>query len=137
MVQLEKVYATDYINIEIDKEKSYIEITWLQQHTSDVYRQVLKSVTSLVANEKITRGLYDARERFYVEIGDQNWVMQEIIPLFNGDNLRLAYLVNPITLAAMDVYRVQDAITNHAKLKNCIQVETFLNKAEAQAWLLQ
>ncbi len=137
MIQLEKVYATDYINIDIDKEKSYIEITWLQQHTSDVFRQELKSVTNLVVHEKITRGLYDARERFYVEIGDQNWVRQEIIPLFNGDNLRLAYLVNPITLTAMDVYRVQDAITNHAKLKNRIQVETFLTKAEAQAWLLQ
>ncbi len=91
----------------------------------------------MVAQEKITRALYDARERLYLEIGDQNWVMQEIIPLFKGDDLRLAYLVNPITLSAMDVYRVQDAITNHAKLKNCIQVETFLTKPEAQAWLLR
>jgi len=137
MEQLQQVYATDYINIEIDREKSYIEITWLKQHTSDVFRQELKSVAVFATHENFTRVLYDARQRHYLEIGDQNWVMQEIIPLFKGDNLRLAYLVNPITLTAMDVYRVQDAITNHAKLKNCIQVETFLTKTEAKAWLLR
>ena len=136
MVDLQETYATDYIKVELDKEKSYIEITWLQQHTSDIFRKELQALSEFVTLEHLTRCLYDVRERAYIEIGDQNWVMQHLIPLFKGESLRLAYLVNPITLAAMDVYRVQDAITTHDRLRNRVQVETFLTKEEAQIWLL-
>ncbi|MDQ4140151.1 MAG: hypothetical protein M3142_06465 [Bacteroidota bacterium] len=137
MLQLEQVYVSDYMNVATDKQKSYIEIAWLKQPSSEIYRKEVKWVTNLVAQEKITRALYDSRGRSYIEIGDQNWFIQEIIPTFSGNNLRLAFCLNPITLSTMDFYRVEDAISADADLKKRIQFETFLTREEAHSWLFQ
>ncbi|QMU26975.1 hypothetical protein [Adhaeribacter radiodurans] len=135
MIHLQSIYATDYIKVEINTKKEYVEITWLQQHTSTIFRKELSLIVSYADEYDITRILYDVRERSYLEIADQNWVMKEIVPLLNGENLKLAYLVNPISLVSMDVYRVQDALVANSKIRSSINVEVFLTKEDAQRWL--
>ena len=137
MIKLEQVYASDYIEVATNQEKSFMEVTWLQQHPSVIFRRELKTVIDYMVTHQLNRVLYDIRERPYLELSDQNWVLKEIIPFYEGLNMRLAYVIGPISLTSMDVYRVQDAILAHPKLKKQLLVETFLTKEEAQLWLLK
>ena len=135
MENLELVYATDYFKVQVKKEVSYIELTWLQQPSSAIFRQEIERTTDYAIANNYTKALLDVRQRPYLELGDQTWLIREIMPRFIAGSLRFAYLVNPLTLETLDVFGIQDKIAQNPKLKKCIQIEVFLRKEDAQRWL--
>ncbi|PSR52366.1 hypothetical protein AHMF7605_01920 [Adhaeribacter arboris] len=135
-LNLTLVYASDFIKIEADQEQGYLQTTWLQQPTSASFREQLRRVVDYALANHIDKALFDIRERAYLEVGDQNWLMREIVPLFKENNLRFAYLISQTTLAAMDVFRIQSAVETNEAGKKQMEMKTFLDKEEALNWLM-
>ncbi|QMU28034.1 hypothetical protein [Adhaeribacter radiodurans] len=136
-LNLTLVYSSEFIKIEADREQDYLLATWLQQPTSATFREQLQWVTDYALANHINKALFDIRERAYLEVVDQNWLMREIMPLFKENNLRFAYLISKTTLAAMDIFRIQAAVEANMPGKNQMELNTFLNKDEAINWLMQ
>ena len=136
-MQLEVIHQSDTMEVAIDAEQSYLQATWLQQPSSQSFREQLWFVADQALARKTTKALFDVRKRAYLEIADQNWLVREIVPLFAGRPLRFAYVVSETTLEAMDTYRIQVAIASNPQLSEQIKVELFLDPPEAQAWLFR
>ena len=75
MKDLQVVQVSDYIQVAVNQEKSYLEVTWLKQHTSAVYRQEIAALVHYITSQDLTRVLYNLQERSYLEMADQNWVI--------------------------------------------------------------
>jgi len=64
--------------------------------------------------------LFDVREREYLEVRDQNWLVREIFPLLIKSNIRfayLAYLVSQSGFKLMDKHQVHDLILTQPESK--------------------
>jgi hypothetical protein len=134
-MDLEAVYQSKYIQVAINPEQDYLQATWLQQPTSESFREQIRLVVDLALARNIKKALFDVRQRAYLEIADQNWLVREIVPLFVGTNLRFAYVVSETTLEVMDTYRIQVAVENNPVLSEQVIIKMFLDPQEAQTWL--
>ena len=135
-MKLEIVYHNDFIRVEVNEAKSYIQTTWLQQPTSQNFREQLKRVADIALAGQLTKALFDVRARAYLEIADQNWLIREIVPLFCEKTLWFAYVVSKTAYEIMDVHRIQEAIEKNKPLTEHLKIEIFLLPEEAEAWLL-
>ena len=135
-MKLKIVYKSDFISVAGNEEMSYLQASWLQQPTSESFREQLKRVVDMALANHITKALFDVRARAYLEIADQNWLVREIAPLFSGIKLRFAYVVSLSALAAMDIVQIQKSIEMNPQLKEHLNVKIFLLKEEAEEWLL-
>jgi hypothetical protein len=135
-MELEIVYQSDFIRVEVNEEHFYIQATWLQQPTSRDFREQLKRVVEIALEKNLVKALFDVRAKAYLEIGDQNWLIREIVPQFSGRGLWFAYVVSLTAFEIMDIIRIQEAIQNNLQLKGHLKIEIFMLPKEAEAWLL-
>jgi hypothetical protein len=137
MVPVTAYYRSDFVIIEYNQELSYIEITWLKQPDSALFRRETKRLTKFVLSHNYKFALIDVRKRDYLDISDQNWLVREIFPMLKGHNVRLAYLVSTVGLEIMDTFHIHDKVINNPELKRHIEIDIFLDKEDALKWLLQ
>jgi hypothetical protein len=137
MVPVTTYYQTDFVTIENNQELSYIQITWLKQPDSALFRQETKMLADFALRHNYKFALIDVRRRDYLDKSDQNWLVREIFPLLKGRNIRLAYLVSPVGLEIMDTFHIHDRVLNNPELKRHIEIDIFLDKEDALKWLLQ
>ena len=131
------VYASEFITIKVNQGMRYVETTWLQQPSSQEFREQLRRVIDFALANNSNKALFDIRQRAYLEIADQNWLMRDIVPLFAQHNIRFAYVISETTLAALDVFRIQSILETNPADNRIFKMKTFLSKAEALTWLLQ
>jgi hypothetical protein len=137
MIPLTTYYQTEFVSIEINPDLKYIQITWQQQPSSDLFRLETKRVADFAFENNYTRALFDVRNRDYVDIGDQNWIVRDAFPMFTDRSVRLAYLVSTVGLEIMDTFQIHDRVINNPELKGHIEIDIFLDKEDALKWLLQ
>lgn len=137
MVPVTTYYQTDFVSIEYNQELSYIQITWLKQPDSALFRRETTRVADFALGNDYKFALFDVRKRDYLDISDQNWLVREVFPLFKGRNMRLAYLVSIAGLEIMDTFHIHDRVVNNPELKWHFEIDIFLDKEDALKWLLQ
>jgi hypothetical protein len=136
MISLTCFYQTDFVSIELNKDLRYVQITWLQQPSSELFRSETKQLVDFALEHNYTNALFDVRHRDYLDIGDQNWLVREVFPLFK-QTIRLAYLVSTVGLEIMDTFKIHDLVINNTELKRHIEIDIFLDKEDALEWLLK
>lgn len=123
--------------IEVNPPLSFIQITWLQQPSSELFRKETKLLADFALSNDYTNALFDIRNRNYLDMGDQNWLVGEIFPMLKGRRIRLAYLVSTAGLEIMDIFRVHDRVINNPDLEKHLEIDIFLDKEDALKWLLE
>jgi hypothetical protein len=137
MIPVTILYQTDFVSIEYNKDLSYIQIAWLQQPSSDLFRQETQRLVDFALANNYTNALFDVRKRDYLDMSDQIWLVRDIFPLFKGRSIRLAYLVSIVGLEIMDTFQIHDLVINNPELKLHIEIDIFLDKEDALKWLLK
>jgi hypothetical protein len=137
MIPVSSLYQSEFVTIEFNQDLSYIQITWLQQPSSDLFRQETKRLADFALQNNYANALFDVRNRDYLDMGDQNWLVRDIFPLFKGRHIRLAYLVSPVGLEIMDTFKIHDMVIHNPELKWHIEIDIFLDKEDALKWLLK
>ncbi|QNF34803.1 hypothetical protein HUW51_19485 [Adhaeribacter swui] len=136
-MNLRQLIASEFVTVEVDLDTSFLQTTWLQQPDSAQFREQLQRVIDYILTHQINKTLFDTRARAYLEIADQNWVIREIFPLFKERAVRFAYLISPMALEALDVFRIQFALETDDSSTKKMQIKLFLYKDEALQWLWQ
>ena len=137
MIPLTPLYQTEFVTIEINPALSFIQITWLQQPSSELFRKETKLLADFALSNNYSNALFDIRNRNYLDMGDQNRLVGEIFPLLKGRHIRLAYLVSTAGLEIMDIFRVHDRVINNPDLEKHLEIDIFLDKEDALKWLLE
>ncbi|MGV3588550.1 MAG: hypothetical protein ACO1OF_16210 [Adhaeribacter sp.] len=136
MIPVTLIYETDFVKIEENRDFNYIQISWLKQPTSALFREETKKLVDYALLNNISKSLFDVRKRDYLEVSDQNWLMRDIFPLFYDRHVKIAYLVNSVGLEIMDTFRIHDSVFNNPELKYSVHIEIFLDLPDALEWLL-
>jgi hypothetical protein len=136
MDNLDLINQSPLLKIEVNHTKEYIQITWLKQPQGEDFRQVVQAFTENILAGNINKVLYDVRKRDYLEIGDQNWLTNEIFPALSKKIVRFAYVISPLGLEMRDVLRIQDLLLESSVLEPPFDVDVFLDVEDAEKWLL-
>jgi hypothetical protein len=137
MIPLTTLYQTEFVTIEVNTALSFIQISWLQQPSSDLFRKETTLLTDYALSNNYSNALFDIRNRNYLDMADQNWLVGEIFPRLKGRHIRLAYLVSTAGLEIMDIFRVHDRVVNNPDLEKNLEIDIFLDKEDALKWLLE
>lgn len=137
MIALIPFYQTEFVRIEVNQDLGFIQITWLQQpSSSDLFRKETLLVTEYALTHNVSRALFDVRNRNYLDMSDQNWLVRDILPRLKGRHFRLAYLVSLAGLEIMDTFHIHNSIRNNPEFKEDLEIDIFLDREEALKWLL-
>ncbi|MGV3505078.1 MAG: hypothetical protein ACO1O1_15320 [Adhaeribacter sp.] len=136
MVPLDPVYQTEFVQVEVDPVKRFIQITWLQQPTSDLFRKETSWVVDFSRQHGYHRALFDVRNRHYLDMSDQNWLVREVFPKFRSFHIRLAYLVSTVGLEIMDTFKIHDHVIQNPALQQHLEIDIFLDREDALNWVL-
>lgn len=137
MIQLDVVYQNCFVEVQVNRMYSYIQIAWLQQPTSEVYRKEVALITNYITAHNLFNILFDVRRRQYVELADQNWLGRKIFPLIkNREKIRFAYLVTQEGYELMDTYQIHGLVLNKYEFYKHVDLGIFMHLKEAQDWLL-
>lgn len=137
MIKLQLVYANSLVRVEESKTLKYIQITWLQQPNSKKLRKEIQLFTDYLIYNNYNRALSDVRNRIYMEMADQNWLNQEILPLYEKTGkFRFAYVISPANLEMMDIYRIHEFVQQEPEMYQQLALEIFLDLQEAREWLI-
>jgi hypothetical protein len=137
MIPVTTLYQTDFVSIEINKDLSFIQIAWLQQPSSELFRKETKRLVDFALANNYSNSLFDVRNRDYLDLSDQIWLVRDVFPLFKGRSIRLAYLVSIVGLEIMDTFQIHDLVINNPELQRHIEIDIFLDKEDALRWLLK
>ena len=137
MIELQTIYANDMVRAEENKALNYIQLTWLQQPTSKRLRKEIQLFANYLIHNNHDKALTDVRNRLYIKMTDQNWLNQEILPMYEKVGaFKFAYLISPANLEMMDIYRIYEFIQQNPELYQQLKLEIFLDLQEAREWLL-
>jgi hypothetical protein len=137
MIPLELAYQNDFIKVEANSEFNYIKITWLQHPNSNIFRQETRKYAEFASKNNLSNLLLDVRERIYLAESDQDWLIEEILPIIKNRTVRFAYLIDVEDFEIMDTYKINDSILTDPKYNKQVNGMIFLNEEEAQNWLLE
>ncbi len=134
--QLQIVYQDDNIRVGLDKSLSFIYIEWLKHATSTEFRALFQKVADIAIENKVKFWLSDARLTHYLEFSDQNWLIQQILPLISQSSLeKFARVSTKEGFAMMDISRVYASIEKLYGLNSKPEFDFFFSIDAALAWL--
>lgn len=136
MMVVVPVYQTEYVTVEEDPAWKFIQITWLQQPSSELFRRETAWLVDYARQHGYHRALFDVRKRNYLDMGDQNWLVREVFPEFKSYHIRLAYLVSSVGLEIMDTFKIHDQVIQNPLLKQHMAIDIFLDREDALNWVL-
>jgi len=135
-MKLTSIHSNEYAQVQVDEENKFIQVTWLKQPPSEVFRQVQTKALQHALEQELTIWLCDMQGMAYLEMADQNWLVRDIFPSFDPRLHHLfAYVINTAGLELMSSLRIHDLVQNNPQLHQRLQVEIFLQKELAQQWL--
>ncbi|MBB6613137.1 hypothetical protein H7F15_19010 [Pontibacter sp. Tf4] len=129
---MKPIFASPFVRIDYDQSDQIIEVKWLQQPPSSEFRRCIRLILDFALARNIFRFLFDVHKRNYLPLQDQNWLLQDIVPLFRNRKVRLAYIVGIKNIEMMDIFHLKDTVARY----NTFQVELFFTKPEARQWLV-
>ncbi|SIR08492.1 hypothetical protein [Pontibacter lucknowensis] len=129
------ILRNDYLEIQLGKQADVISVRWLRHPTSDEFRANNYLLADLLMAYECRRLLSDARAILYLELADQHWLMEQLIPLLSSTSLELhACVVSQISLELMDTDRLVKHSSGYASpSRKAIETRLFLNTSPARA----
>jgi len=133
---LTSIDSNEYAQVHANEQKRFIQVTWLQQSPSEVFRQVQTKALAHALEHELTTWLCDMQEMAYLEMADQNWLVREIFTSFDPKHQHVfAYVINSAGFELMSSFRIHDLVKHHPELHQRLRVDIFLSKDLAQQWL--
>ncbi len=135
-LNLQPVYQNDFVLAQVDSTLKFIFVEWFKHPQSEEFRPIFKKLADLTIKLKITYWLSDAQAIHYLAIGDQNWIVTEIAPLFRNTQLMMfARLTSHTNLELLDAVQIISRVEKLRDLNINTQFELFTGKKEALNWL--
>ncbi|MCC9138670.1 hypothetical protein ACFSKU_18375 [Pontibacter silvestris] len=129
---LQSAYAT----VAADEENELVEVIWLRHCEEEEFREVLRETVRHVNAQGATKWLCDMKRLQYVLLGDQNWLVRELLPTLDPAlRHRFAYVVTRSNLELMSSLRVHELVREDPALRRRLEVEVFLGREKATEWL--
>ena len=130
------VYQDDYVKVETDNAARFLYAEWFLHPDSKTLWRNFKMLAELAVETKSLYWLSDARAIQYIEFADQNWLLNEIVPMLKISHLlKFARLTTTESLMLLDVTRVIDLVGKLTDLGVKTKLEQFTSKEAALAWL--
>lgn len=134
---LEQVYSNENGIIFCDQDKNLIEIRMQKHCSGHSLRQVFLEALRIATASQLRAWLFDMRKVSYMEMADQNWMIDEYYPLFDKQHQhRLSVLVSEPYLELLSSIRVRNRLQLEPEISNIIDVRIFLGEDDAQSWLV-
>ena len=135
-MKLTEIYRNEDAVLEANSEHSFIQLTWFRHASGEPFRHVQETALHHARALGICRWLVDMRRLDYVTIADQLWTAMEYLPAFD---LRLHHrtscVVSPQALDLIPNTLLQEALRHNPALAGQMELEVFLSREEAEAWL--
>ncbi|QHL86794.1 hypothetical protein GU926_04795 [Nibribacter ruber] len=135
--QFETVYQDEFVLAQLDSNLSFIYVEWSQHPDSQQFKTTFQKVAEMTVQSECKYWLSDPRAIHYLEFGNQNWLLNDMMPLLRQSKLhRFARLVTKESLELMDIVQVYDKLTVGSEALGIkTRFELFLDKEDALEWL--
>lgn len=132
----EIAYLDEYVKIETDDNLKYIYVEWLKHPTSEAFRRGFYKAAELTIDAGYLYWLSDSRTVHYIEFADQNWMLDQIMPLLpKAKLLKFARITTLESIALMDLSRIFNSLDDLTTSGISTTLEVFTNKEDALDWL--
>lgn len=134
--QLESVYSEEEGEIQIDRLVHYLQVNW-RRHTEEAeFRNFINLAKGLARDHNLHYWLCNMQQLHYMLLVDQNWLVNEVFPVFaEGPKLRFAYVINQTGLEAMSAFRIHQLVQQDTSLSQRMEIDVFQQVSHAQSWL--
>ena len=129
---------TDVLEVRQGEQVGFLSARWLRHPSSAEFRENNYLLADLLLGRGCRRLLNDARAVLYLELADQHWLMQQLLPLLSATLLeRHACVVSQMSLELMDTDRLlQHFACQPGSQGKTIGTRLFLDPSPARDWLL-
>lgn len=126
------VFKADYLELNLDSDKKYLEAKWVKVVTSIEFRSGIEAIIMQITANAVELLLLDLRATGTPSISDQNWVAKRLMSLNNQTSLRRSARVYSEDILQ---HVVGEVIT--ARVETLVyDVQAFSCEALAREWLL-
>ena len=136
LLKLENIYQDDSISVGIDEKLGLIYVKWQKHVNSKEFREYFLKFANIAIEKKMKYWLSDARAMHYLEFSDQNWLIQNMIPLLKLSSLeKFARVSTKEGFAMMDISRVYANIEQLHDMNINTEFDFFFTIDAAIEWL--
>ncbi len=120
----------------MDQSKSYLQVDWKRHSQEAEFRNFINLAKALALDHDLHYWLCNMQQMHYLIIADQNWLVNEIFPVFEqGPKLRFAYVINQMGLEAMSAFRIHQLVKENSSLRERMEIDIFQEVSQAKSWL--
>ncbi len=135
-MNLQTIFCNEQVLIQVDLERSYLELEWLTHPSSKVFREAVLRAQSYGHQQQLTKWLCNIQQAEYLEAADQYWLVKNIFTAFNPIVQHdYAYLIRTMVPEVVTAYHILDLVEQDADLKSRIKVAVFTDIDLAHQWL--
>ncbi len=135
-MNLQTIFCNNQVLIQVDQERSYLELEWLTHPSSPIFREVILRAHHYALQQRLTKWLCNIQQAEYLEAADQFWLVKNIFTVFNP---RLqhdyAYLIRNLVPEVVTAYNILDLVEQDIDLSSRLKVAVFTDIDLAQQWL--
>lgn len=135
-LQTEKLHQDECLSIAVDRKKNLLFTRWLRHPSSEEFRHSLSLAGEYVCDLECRYWLSDARKLYYMELADQNWLVNTLIPKINPFLSRFARVMTEEGLSMLDMQRIKQKMEEEQIIEANTRIEMFLDAESAIEWLL-
>lgn len=130
------VFEDEFIRIDHDAHLGLVMAVWLQHPDSETFRRGFSLASEVVLKHQCRYWLSDSRQVHYLEIADQNWILNHMAPILGNSSLNKFARINSIEgLSLQDLDRVMKLLEFSPHLKSELEIAVFLDMEESIEWL--
>lgn len=128
----------DCLEIRQSEPVNIVSVRWLRHPSSTEFRENNYLLADLLLESECPRLLNDARAVHYLELADQHWLMEQMIPLLYATSLEMnACVVSQLSMELMDTNRLVKHFSCYpSPPERVIETRLFLDVLPAREWLL-
>ena len=134
---LDQVYSNEYGEIQCDRIHHLVRIHWFVHCSGQPLRDLFSEALRHATSSQLKLWLCDMRKLYYIEMADQNWLINMFFPFFNRKyHHRVAFVVNISNYELRSGIQTQNMVIHTPGLAAIIDMDFFLTNGEAEHWLL-
>lgn len=132
----ENIFEDEFIRLDLDDSLGLVLLVWLQHPDSETYRRGFSLAGEVVLKHQCRYWLSDSRQIHYLEMADQNWILNHMAPMLGNSSLNKFARINSIEgLYLQDLDRVMQQLESSPHLKTELEIAVFLDMEESIKWL--
>ncbi|MGV3539709.1 MAG: hypothetical protein ACO1OQ_07860 [Rufibacter sp.] len=133
---LERLYQDEVVQIQLDKEALYLQLTFLQQPEPAQFQTAYQLAIGTAKLKGVTYWLSDARQIKHMVPENQAWLAQNMKQLLSGQLKRFAILMAPECFVLTNPNRVYDKVNQTKPEPTAGEIKIHFDKEAAKSWVL-